>query len=202
MLTAIAFYFFSAILIAVRVMVICVAESGAFGAVPDPGLLQRRRPVRAAGRGVPGDDPGRRLCRRGRRAVPVRGDDAGHRFRRTEEGRAAISAVRRADRADPGGRAGDGRQRLGAEARRDRRAKASATPAGSHQHRGARPHPLYGLHLLLPDRRPGAAGRDDRRHRADPARAARRAPPVDRGAERAHAGHVGGNGRRQAGAGG
>ena len=58
------------------------AQSRAFGAVPDPGLLQRRRPVRAAGRGVPGDDPGRGLCRRRRGAVPVRGDDARRRFRR------------------------------------------------------------------------------------------------------------------------
>ena len=45
-----------------------------------------------------------------------------------------------------------------------------ACHAGRHdQHRGAGPHPLYGLCLLLPDRGPGPAGRDDRRHRADPA---------------------------------
>ena len=48
---------------------------------------------------------------------------------------------------------------------------------GPHQYRSAGPHPLYRLCLLLPDRGPGAAGGDDRRHRADPARAARRAPP-------------------------
>ena len=49
---------------------------------PDPRLRQRGGAVRAAGRRVPGDDPGRRLCRRGRGAVPVRGDDARRRLRR------------------------------------------------------------------------------------------------------------------------
>ena len=62
------------------------AQSRAFGAVPDPRLRQRGRPVRADGRRVPGDDPGRRLCRRGRGAVPVRGDDARRRFRRAAPG--------------------------------------------------------------------------------------------------------------------
>ena len=64
---------------------------------------------------------------------------------------------------------------------------------GRHQHRGAGPHPLYRLCLLLPDRRPGAAGGDDRRHRADPALAARRAPPDHRGPECAHRRHGGGH---------
>ena len=40
-------------------------------------------------------------------------------------------------------------------------------PADDHQHRGARPRALHALRLLLPGRRPGAAGRHDRRHRAD-----------------------------------
>ena len=71
------------------------AATRAFGAVPDPRLLQRRRPVRADGRRVPGDDPGRRLCRRGRGAVPVRGDDARRRLRRAAPGLPAISAGRR-----------------------------------------------------------------------------------------------------------
>ena len=51
-------------------------------------------PVRADGRRIPGDDPDRGLCRRRRRAVPVRGDDARRRFRRAQAGRAAISADR------------------------------------------------------------------------------------------------------------
>ena len=38
-----------------------------------------------------------------------------------------------------------------------------------HQHRGARPRALHALRLLLPGRRPGPAGRDGRRHRADAA---------------------------------
>ncbi len=40
-----------------------IAQPGAFGAVSDPGLLQRGRAVRADGRRVPGDDPGDRLRR-------------------------------------------------------------------------------------------------------------------------------------------
>ena len=62
-------------------MVVSVAQPGALGAVPDPRLLQRRRPVPDRGRRVPGDDPGHRLCRRGRGAVPVRRDDARHQLR-------------------------------------------------------------------------------------------------------------------------
>ncbi len=72
---------------------------------------------------------------------------------------------------------------------------------GPHQHRRARPHPLYGLCLLLPDRGPGAAGGDDRRHRADLALAARRAPPEYLGPECAHRGDGGGHDRHQAGRG-
>ncbi len=75
---------------------------------------------------------------------------------------------------------------------------ASATPANVGNTRRARAHPLYGLHLLFPDRGPGAAGRDDRRHRADLAPPSRRAPPVDRGAERTHAADGDGPGRREA----
>ena len=68
--------------IASAFMVIAARNPGPFGAVPHPGLRQRRRAVRADGRRVPGDDPGRRLCRRGGGAVPVRRHDAGRRFRR------------------------------------------------------------------------------------------------------------------------
>ncbi len=48
-------------------------------------------------------------------------------------------------------------------------ALAHPTPTTLTNHRSDRAHPLYGLHLLLPDRGAGAAGRDDRRHRADAA---------------------------------
>ena len=50
------------------------------------------------GRRVPGDDPGRRLCRRGRGAVPLRRHDARRRLRRAAAGHAAVPAGRRADR--------------------------------------------------------------------------------------------------------
>ena len=45
----------------------------------------------------------------------------------------------------------------------------AAIPDQCQQHRGARPRALYEIYPLLPDRGHGAAGRDDRRHRADPA---------------------------------
>ena len=45
------------------------------------------------------------------------------------------------------------------------------------QHRGARPHPLHRLLLCLPGVRHRAAGRHDRRHRPDAARAQGRSPP-------------------------
>ena len=77
-------------------MVVVVAQPGPLGAVPDPRLLQRRGAVRADRRRVPGDDPGHRLCRRRRRAVPVRRDDARHRLRRAA--RAASCATCRSAR--------------------------------------------------------------------------------------------------------
>ena len=97
-LPALFFYLFAGVCIASAFMVIAAQNPGAFGAVPDPRLRERGRAVRAAGRRVPGDDPGRRLCRRGRGAVPVRGDDARRRFRRAAAGLSAISAARRAGR--------------------------------------------------------------------------------------------------------
>ena len=75
-----------------------VEESRSLGAVPDPRLRQCRGPVRADGRRVPGDDLDRRLCRRGRGAVPVRGDDARRRFHRAAPGLSQLSADRRRDR--------------------------------------------------------------------------------------------------------
>jgi hypothetical protein len=57
-----------------------VAQSGAFGALADPGVLQRGGPDGPVGRGVHRDAAHHRLCRRGRGAVPVRGHDARHRL--------------------------------------------------------------------------------------------------------------------------
>ena len=100
------------------------------------------------------------------------------------------------------GRADLGRQRLDDPAPRRGSALGERHAGAHHQHRRAR-HILYTrICLLLPDRGPGAAGRHDRRHRADAAHAARRAPPVDLAAERAHAGDGDRTGRRQTGAGG
>ena len=63
----------------------------------------------------------------------------------------------------------------------------SPAPADQ-QHRGARQRALYRLHLPVPGGRSGAAGRDDRRHRADLARPQDVAPSGHRRAERAHRG--------------
>ena len=79
-LQALAFYVFAAITVAVGRHGRSVAQSRPFGAVPDPGLLQRRGAVPADRRRVPRDDPGHRLCRRSRGAVPVRRHDARHQF--------------------------------------------------------------------------------------------------------------------------
>ena len=188
-LEAVFFYLFAFVAVAAGVHGHFRAQSRAFGAVPDPHLLQRGRPVHADRRRVPGDDPARRLCRRGRGAVPVRRHDARRRFRRAEARRAAICAGRRDGRADPRRRADRRARRLCLRAgacRRRRQADPGSRDAL--QHGGARRHPLHGLHLLLPDRRPGAAGRHDRRHRADAAPQGGRQAAGDRRAGRAHAG--------------
>ena len=49
--------------------------------------------------------------------------------------------------------------------------------AGDQQHPGARQRALHRLHLPVPGGRPGAAGGDDRRHRADAARPQDVTPP-------------------------
>ena len=91
MIAALFFYIFAAILLASAAMVVTARNPVHSRAVPDPRLLQRRRPVPDRRRRVPGDDPGHRLCRRGRGAVPVRRHDAGHRLRGAA--RAASSAT-------------------------------------------------------------------------------------------------------------
>ena len=95
-LQAILFYIFAAVAVAVGGDGGLGAQPGAFGAVSDPRLLQRGRAVRADRRRVPGDDPGHRLCRRGRGAVPLRRDDARHRLRRSCA--AALCAICRSAR--------------------------------------------------------------------------------------------------------
>ena len=119
-------------------------------------------------------------------------------FAELRAGLPAISADRRAGRRHPARRTAargrrPGRSRPACRSASPRRSR----PADSHQHRGARPRALHALRLLLPGRRPGAAGRHDRRHRADAAPQARRqaaehrragarapAASVDRGASR------------------
>ncbi len=181
------FYVFAGVCIASAVMVDLGEEPRAFGAVPDPRLRQRGRPVRADGRRVPGDDPDRRLCRRGRGAVPVRGDDARRRLRRAAAGLPQLPADRRRHRLHLPVRAVAGARRLG-----DR------SPGGAHladpeprrgdEHRRARAGALHPLRLLLPDcgRRP--ADRHDRRHRADLAPQAQRQAAEHRRPGRPHHG--------------
>ena len=140
------------------------------GAVPDHGLRQCGGAVRAAGRRVPGDDPGRGLRRRGRGPVPVRGDDARRRFRRAAAGLPAIPAGRRADRRDLADRAACSSSAPGRSAAVSTlRPRAAGRRGRRDQHRGDRAGALHAVRLLLPGRRPGAAGGHDRRHRADAA---------------------------------
>ena len=176
--SALFFYLFAGVCIASALHGDRGEESRALGAVPDPRLRQRGRPVRADGRRVPRDDPDRGLCRRGRGAVPVRGDDARRRFRRAAPGLPAIPADRRAGRHRVPGRAAAGGRRLDDRAgdRRRRSPRRSRRLLGD-QHRGARARALHPLRLLLPGRRPDPAGRHDRRHRADAAAQAERQAP-------------------------
>src|SRR5690606_34442497 len=164
------------------------AQSGTLRAVPDPDLLQRRGTLPADGRRVPGDDPSGGLCRRGRGAVPLRGDDARRRFRRAEAGRVAIRPDRRAGGADPRRRADHSPRRLHIRASA-RHAGRAADPGARRaaQHAGAGRHSLHGLPLLLPDRRADPAGGDDRRDRADAAPQAGRQAPGHQRAGSPHA---------------
>ena len=73
------------------------AELRAFGAVISSRVLQRGRAVHPSRGRIPGDDPGCRLCRRRHGALPLRGDDARHRLRRTAPRHAELSARRRHD---------------------------------------------------------------------------------------------------------
>ena len=98
---AFAFYLFATLVIASGVMTIAVAQPGAFGAVADPRLLQRGGAVPDPRRRVHRDAAGHRLCRRGRGAVPVRGDDARRRFRRASRRLRALLAVRPRPRSRP-----------------------------------------------------------------------------------------------------
>ena len=83
MIAALAFYLFAGIVVRLGAGGRSCARNPVHSrAVADPRVLQCGRAVRAARRRVPRDDPGDRLCRRGRGAVPVRRDDARHRFRR------------------------------------------------------------------------------------------------------------------------
>ena len=91
-------------------------------------------------------------------------------FAELRQGFLQIPADRRAGRRRAAGRAGAGGRRLGDRPWHCRRPRIASPSRRDHQHRGARACALHALRLLLPGRRPGAAGRDDRRHRADAAR--------------------------------
>src|SRR5262245_46802733 len=167
----------------------CIEESGAFGVVPHSGFRQRRGAVHPDGRGVSRADPDHRLCRRGPRAVPVRGDDARRRFRPTASGLPAISADRRLSRHGSAHRVGAGRGHLGDRARRatgDRHADSGHCQ--DVQRRGARARALHALRLLLPGRRRRAAGCHGRRDRVDAAAQAERQAAEHRRPDRAHQG--------------
>ena len=119
-------------------------------------------------------------------------------FAELREGFLRISADRSRDRRHLPGRTAAGRRRLGHQSRH-RQGDHGGDPDQCQQHRGARARALYEVHPLLPDRRHGAAGRDDRRHRADAAPQGERQAAGHQRAERAHAGTR--DGRAQGGVG-
>ena len=82
MIAALFFYLFAGICVASAFMVIAARNPVHSVLYLILAFVNAVRPVRDDGRRVPGDDPDRRLCRRGRGAVPVRRDDARRRFRR------------------------------------------------------------------------------------------------------------------------
>ena len=180
LLQALAFYVFAFVRHGVGRHGRGVAQSRLLGAVPDPGLLQRRRAVRADRRRVHRHDPDHRLCRRRGRAVPVRRHDARHQPGRAARRLPRIPAGRRHDRRRAAGRdpARPGRARRRLDRPWPALGKAGAAGDGDRQHPRHRPRALHPVLLPLPGRGPGAAGRHDRRHRADPAHPARRAPPA------------------------
>ncbi|CAA9376336.1 MAG: NADH-ubiquinone oxidoreductase chain J, partial [uncultured Nocardioidaceae bacterium] len=154
-------------------------------AVPDPRLLQRGGAVPDRGCRVPGDDPGHRLCGRGRGAVPVRGDDAGRGLHADARRLPAVRAARCRGRRHPFPGARVRHRRLDLRRRRGGASAVAHARRRGEQRRGDRAHPLHGLRLPLPGRRPRAAGGYDRRHRADLARAPRHAAAGHRCADRA-----------------
>jgi hypothetical protein len=89
-------------------------------------------------------------------------------FAEMKSGR-SICARRRADRHHPGGRTDHRAWPATPCIRAAGSGPADPATERTDQHRGARRRALHRLHLLLPDRRAGAAGGHDRRHRADAA---------------------------------
>src|ERR1700722_7287660 len=172
-----------------------LAQSRALRAVPDPVVLQCGSVVPYLRRRVPRDDPDDRLRGRRRGAVPVRRDDARHRFRRAAWRVPAVSA----DRRDGGGgavhRAGAGDQRM--EVCSGRADAAAGTDACEReQHGGAGSAALHGLCVPVPGGGATAAGGDDRRDRADVARSQDVAASDHPGADRTHRGGDAGDGHR------
>ena len=108
-------------------------EPGPFRAVPDPRLRQCGGALPADGGGIPGDDPRRRLCRRGGGAVPVHRHAARRRLRPHEAGLRPISSARDPDRLLRRGgarlrRVGTGRSRRTGPSPRRRRARCRTPP--------------------------------------------------------------------------
>ncbi|KAF1857368.1 hypothetical protein Lal_00044877 [Lupinus albus] len=133
----------------------CLPQSRRLGVVPDSRLRERGGPLRPDGRRVPRDDPRGGLRRRGRRAVPVRGDDARRGFRRAAPGLPAIPADRRADRRDLPDRDPVGRRLVVDRSGPRAGAFGQCRERGEHDQRpGAGPRDLHGLRVFLPDRRP------------------------------------------------
>jgi NADH-quinone oxidoreductase subunit I len=80
------FYLFAAVAVASAFMVIAARNPVHSVLFLILAFVNAAGPLRADGGGVPGDDPGRRLCRRRGGALPLRRDDARRRLRALREG--------------------------------------------------------------------------------------------------------------------
>ena len=175
MIAILAFYLFATLTIVPAIAVI-FARNPVQRAVADPRLLQRGG-ADAAGRGrVHRHAAGHRLRRRGRGAVPVRGDDARHRLRDLAQRVHPQPAVRDHHRARPFGRDRDRGQRMGGGAGIERPARPGDRPA---QHRRLGAAALQPLSVPIRDRGADPAGGDDRRDRPHPSPAQGHAAAAD-----------------------
>jgi NADH-quinone oxidoreductase subunit I len=186
MAQALFFYLFAGVMLASAFMVIAARNPVHSVLFLILAFVNAAGPVPARGRRVSRAHHRRRLCRRGRGAVPVRRHDAGRGFRRSlKSGFLQVSTDWRRHRRDCRDRTHPCRRRVEIGAERVGRAwRADAERRLEYGRAGARA--LYEICLLLPGCGFCAADGDGRRDRSHAASQVRRQAPVDRRPERPH----------------